>query len=112
MVRGLHSFGSVPCVPLAVLPASSLHLHVSCHCAQDGGNWWCEACNAASVPEYRYVLQVTIQDCTGSETVTMFQVRPWCLLPPSSSWHCMAGPALCLTHTVQALGRSHVCRGW
>ena len=26
------------------------------------------------------MLQVTIQDCTGSETVTMFQVRAWCLL--------------------------------
>ena len=58
-----------------------LLLHVTRPCgAQDGGSWLCEVCNQASVPEYRYVLQVTIQDYTGSETVTMFQARWGCLL--------------------------------
>lgn len=41
----------------------------------DGPNrWWCERCSAACEAEYRYMLSLNIEDHSGKEWVTAFQV--------------------------------------
>lgn len=42
----------------------------------DGPNrWWCERCSAPCEAEWRYMLSLNIEDHSGKEWVTAFQVR-------------------------------------
>lgn len=44
----------------------------------DGPNrWFCERCNANCEAEFRYMLSIQIEDHSGKEWVTAFQVCTW-----------------------------------
>ncbi len=40
---------------------------------------WCERCQAASAPEWRYMLSLQVSDHTGQEWLTAFQVMFSCV---------------------------------
>ena len=40
---------------------------------------WCERCQAASPPEWRYMLSLQVSDHTGQEWLTAFQVMTSCV---------------------------------
>lgn len=41
--------------------------------SDQGNGWWCERCQAAGTPEWRYMLSLQVSDHTGQEWLTAFQ---------------------------------------
>ncbi|KAL3155866.1 hypothetical protein ABBQ32_012870 [Trebouxia sp. C0010 RCD-2024] len=41
--------------------------------SDQGNAWWCERCQAAGTPEWRYMLSLQVSDHTGQEWLTAFQ---------------------------------------
>lgn len=60
--------------PACTLPGNSGRQCAKKLVQHDGQNYFCDRCNGACAPEWRYILSCQIADQTGQTWLTAFQV--------------------------------------